>query len=84
MLLSSSAYGGRESSTFDGPSVLSPAQRSAGYALIVPSGQGAKIPSLYEVHKLGSRLLRGQVIEELAPLQPQPLTKLQYSSTAVK
>ena len=47
-------------------------------AYVVPGRQRPGIPCFYKFHKLGARLLRGQIIEEQPLLQPQPLAELQH------
>ena len=65
-------------STFDGPSMLSAPQDCACDAFVVPSRQRPGIPGLHKLHKVGARLLGGQIIEKQSLLQPEPLAELQH------
>ncbi len=58
--------------------MLGAPQRGACNAYVVPGRQRPGIPCFYKFHKLGARLLRGQIIEEQPLLQPQPLAELQH------
>ena len=63
--------------TFYGPRVLGAPQSGACNAPIEPGGQPPGVPRLHKLHKVGACLLRGQVVEQQALLQPEPLAELQ-------